>query len=314
MRMVKRIISVLFLLLAVTILAFAITELLPGDPAVAILGDQATPEMVRELRTKLGLDKPLTERYIKWLGGALSGDFGYSYRTNESVIILIQQRMPVTVELILLTQFLALGVAVPLAILSAYRTGGIGDRLVGQLCMILLSTPPFLIGILLIYGFSVAAGLFPASGFVPLEESITGNLKTMLLPAITLALVEIPLYLRILRADLIQTLQQDFIMVARAKGLAPVSILVKHALKPSSFSLITVIGVNVGRLIGGAVIIEVLFALPGIGQLLVNAVYQHDHYAIQGIVLMVAVVFVIVNLSVDALYSLLDPRVRRASR
>lgn len=176
----------------------------------------------------------------------------------------------------------------------------------------LLSMPPFLIGILLIYVFSIQLDWLPATGFVSLRESVTGNLRSIALPVLALALSEIPVYLRLLREDMIQTLQQEFIAVARAKGMPARRILLFHALRPSSFSLITVVGVNVGKLIGGTIIIEVLFALPGIGQLLIQSVYQQDFMVLQGIVLFVAVAFVLVNATVDALYNFLDPRTSHA--
>ncbi|MBK4739317.1 ABC transporter permease [Noviherbaspirillum pedocola] len=312
MRLVRQLGLAGLLLLAVTVVAFALTDLLPGDPAVAILGDQATPQAVKELHISLGLDRPIYQRYFIWLEKAASGDLGHSYRTNESVSTLIAQRLPVTLELLILTQVFALLLALPLGILSAYRRGSAVDRAIGQLCMTLLSMPPYLVGILLIYGIAVSAGLLPASGYVDMGEGVGGNLRTMFLPTATLALSEFPIYLRLLRTDLIQTLQQDFVMVARAKGLRPTAILFRHALKPSSFSLITVIGVNVGRLIGGTVVIETLFALPGIGQLLVSAVYQHDQFTMQGIILTIATAFIFINLGIDALYALLDPRVLHA--
>jgi peptide/nickel transport system permease protein len=216
----------------------------------------------------------------------------------------------VTIELIIITQIIALGLAVPAGIIAAYRNRSGIDHALGGVSIGLLSTPAFVIGISLIYALSVALGWFPASGYVRPSDGVFGNLHSMFLPALTLALAEFPVYMRLLRADMIATLQQDFILVARAKGLGVSDILIGHALRPSSLSLVTVIGINLGRLVGGAVIIETLFAIPGIGQMLVNAVYQHDHFAIQGVVLVIATGFVLINLAVDMVYSLLDPRVR----
>jgi len=209
-----------------------------------------------------------------------------------------------------LTQIIALGLAVPAGIIAAYRNRSGVDHALGSVSIGLLSMPAFVIGIGLIYTLSVALGWFPASGYVRPSDGIIANLHSMVLPALTLALAEFPVYMRLLRADMIATLQQDFILVARAKGLGVRDILIGHALRPSSLSLVTVIGINLGRLVGGAVIIETLFAIPGIGQMLVNAVYQHDHFAIQGVVLVVATGFVLINLAVDMAYALLDPRVR----
>ena len=309
-RIRTQILTLIAIVFAATALTFAITEILPGDAAVAILGDTATEADIKALRAELGLERPLVVRYADWLGHALTGDLGRSYRTRESIAVMIGQRLPVTIELIILTQLIALGLAVPAGIIAAYRNRSAVDHALGSVSIGLLSTPAFVIGIGLIYTLSVALGWFPASGYTRPSDSILGNLHGMILPALTLALAEFPVYMRLLRADMIATLQQDFILVARAKGLGVRDILVGHALRPSSLSLVTVIGINLGRLVGGAVIIETLFAIPGIGQMLVNAVYQHDHFAIQGVVLIVATGFVLINLAVDLAYALLDPRVR----
>lgn len=309
---IRHTLSLLVIVLAVTAFTFLITEILPGDLAVAILGENATPAEIATLRQELGLDQPILVRYVDWLGQAISGDLGYSYRSNERVATMIAQRLPVTIELVILSQIIALTLAVPAGIFAAYRVGGLFDKFSGFVAIAKQSSPAFLIGILLIYGFSVNLGLLPAAGFKPVSAGWGENLKSLLLPALTLAIAEFPVYMRLLRADMIQTLQQDFILTARAKGMSPRRILLYHALKPSSFSLVTVVGVNMGRLIGGAMIIETLFALPGMGQMLVTAVYQHDHYAIQGVVLVVAVGFVAINVLVDGVYALLDPRVRHA--
>lgn len=296
----------------VTIATFVLANLLPGDPAIALLGDDATPEAIALLRERLGLNEPLVQRYFDWLFNAFRGDFGASYRTEEAVLSMIAQRLPVTLEILVLTQIVALALAIPVGIYVAWRHGGKMDRSAMAGSLGLLSMPPFLIGILLIYVFSIQLGWLPATGFVSLTESVVGNLQSIALPVLALALNEIPVYLRLLREDMIRTLQQDFIAVARAKGMPARRILLFHALRPSSFSLITVVGVNIGKLIGGTIIIEVLFALPGIGQLLIQSVYQQDYMVLQGIVLFVAVAFVAVNATVDALYNFLDPRTSHA--
>ena len=302
--------TLLVILLAATALTFIITNVLPGDAAVAILGDSATPADIASLRTELGLDRNVVVRYVDWLGHALRGDLGKSYRTREHISTMIGDRLPVTLELILLTQLIALAVAVPAGILAAYRSRTKIDSALATVSIGLLSTPAFVKGILLIYLMSVLLGWFPASGFKSLSDGLGANLHSLALPAMTLALAEIPVYMRLLRADMISTLQQDYILVARAKGLSVREILLGHALRPSSLSLVTVVGINLGRLVGGAVVIETLFALPGIGQLLVNAVYQHDQFVIQGVVLVIATGFVLINLLVDLMYVVIDPRVR----
>lgn len=309
-RLRTQVATLLAVLLAATALTFAITAVLPGDAAVAILGDTASQEDVAALRRELGLERPVVVRYGEWLLQALRGDLGTSYRTRESISTMIADRLPVTLELILLAQALALAMAVPAGILAAYRSRSRTDAALGALSIGLLSTPAFVKGIVLIYVFSVGLGWLPASGFEPLSEGLWANLGSLLLPALALALAEFPVYMRLLRADMIATLQQDYVLVARAKGLGVREILLRHALRPSSLSLVTVVGINLGRLVGGAVIIETLFALPGIGQMLVSAVYQHDHFVVQGVVLVIATGFVLINLAVDLAYAALDPRVR----
>ena len=307
-RIRSRLLSLVLVVWGVTIATFVLANLLPGDPVLALLGEDATPESIAVWRAKLGLDQPLLVRYFDWLLNALQGDFGASYRTDEKVFDMILHRLPVTVEILVLTQIVALAIAVPCGIFSAWRSGSNFDRATMGTSLGLLSMPPFLIGILLIYLFSIQLGLLPATGYASLDEGVLENLQSLLLPVLALALAEIPVYLRLLREDMMQTLQQDYIAVARAKGMPPRRILLFHALRPSSFSLITVVGVNIGRLIGGAIIVEVLFALPGIGQLLIQSVYQQDFLVLQGIVLFVAVALVLVNATVDLLYNFLDPR------
>jgi peptide/nickel transport system permease protein len=299
-------------LFAVTLLTFLIASLLPGDLAYAMLGDQATPETVAALRRDMGLDQPLWWRYLHWLGGILQGDFGRSFRTGEPVLGAILARLPVSLELMLLAEITALAISIPLAIQCAVNSGGTFDRVVTGVAFAKLSIPNFMAAILLIYVFAVALRLLPATGYTPLEEDWLGNLRSMLLPALTLALAEWPVLMRVLRSDMIATLQEDYITMAKAKGLKQRRILFVHALKPSSLTLITVAGINIGRLIGGAVIVESVFALPGIGRLLLGAIYTRDFMILQGVVLFVAAGFVIVNFLVDMLYAVLDPRVRHA--
>jgi peptide/nickel transport system permease protein len=299
-------------LLAVTLLTFLIASLLPGDLAHAMLGDQATPEAVAALRRDMGLDQPLWWRYLSWLGGILQGDFGRSFRTGEPVLGAILARLPVSLELMLLAEITALAISIPLAIQCAVNSGGSFDRVVTGVAFAKLSIPNFMAAILLIYVFAVALRLLPATGYTPLAEDWLGNFRSMLLPSLTLALAEWPVLMRVLRSDMIATLQEDYITMAKAKGLKRRRILFVHALKPSSLTLITVAGINIGRLIGGAVIVESVFALPGIGRLLLGAIYTRDFMILQGVVLFVAAGFVIVNFLVDMLYAVLDPRVRHA--
>jgi peptide/nickel transport system permease protein len=306
----RRLLYLLPVLLAVTLLTFLIASLLPGDLAYTILADQATPEKVEALRAQMGLDRPVWERYLIWLGHALTGDLGRSFRTGETVLAAVIDRLPVSLELMVLAEVLGLVIAIPLAILCAVRSGSATDRFLTGLAFGKLSLPPFMVAILLIYLFAVSLNLLPATGWIPFAEDPVANLKSFVLPALTLAIAEWPVLMRVLRSDMIATLQEDYIAMAKAKGLKPSRILLVHALKPSSLTLVTVTGINIGRLIGGTLIIETIFALPGIGRLLVGAIYARDFIILQGVVLFVAVGFVLVNFIVDMLYAVLDPRIR----
>ena len=306
----RRLVYLVPVVLAVTALTFLIAHLLPGDLAIAMLGDQATPENVAALHKELGLDLPLWQQYLHWLGGVLSGDFGTSHRTGETVLHAIAGRLPVSLELMIIAEMGGILIGVPLAILCAVRPGSAFDRACSGVAFGILSVPPFMLAILLIFIFALRLGVLPATGYVPFSQDAIGNLRAMALPGATLALLEWPTIMRVLRSDMISTLQEDYIAMARAKGLKARRILLVHALKPSSLTLVTVIGLNIGRLIGGAVITESIFALPGIGRLLVESIYLRDFIILQGGVLLVAIGFVFVNFLVDLLYAVLDPRIR----
>ncbi|WP_040339603.1 ABC transporter permease [Candidatus Blastococcus massiliensis] len=306
----QRIPSLLATLFAVSVLTFLLTTLLPGDPALQILGaENATPEAIRTVRADLGLDDPLPIQYINWLGDALTGDFGRSYRTNEPVANAILERLPVTAEIGLLAILIALICAIPLGMLSAYRAGQATDRAISGTSFGLLAVPNFMVAILLIFVFAVWLGVLPATGWVNFTDNPAQNLRSALLPALSLAIAEMAVYTRLLRTDMIATLQQDFVTMARVKGVSDRRILFRHALRPSSFSLMTVAGVQVGAIIGGSVVIETLFALPGVGRLLFDSVVQRDLVMVQGVALVIAVSYVVVNFTVDILYSFLDPRI-----
>jgi peptide/nickel transport system permease protein len=306
----RRLLHLVPVLLAVTLLTFLIASLLPGDLAYVMLGDQATPENIAALRTQMGYDLPIWERYLHWLGNVALGDFGRSFRTGETVFGAVLDRLPVSIELMILAQVIAFAISIPLAILCAVRSGSGVDRFLTGLAFGKLSLPSYMVAILLIYLFAVKLNWLPATGYVPFSEDPLGNLRGFLLPALTLGFGEWPVLMRVLRSDMIATLQEDYIAMAKAKGLRPARILLVHALKPSSLTLVTVAGINIGRLIGGALIVELIFALPGVGRLLVGAIYARDFIIMQGVVLFVATGFVLVNFFVDMLYALLDPRIR----
>jgi peptide/nickel transport system permease protein len=306
----RRLLYLVPVLIAVSLLTFLIASLLPGDLAYVILGDQATPEKVAALRADMGLDQPIWWRYLSWLGNVLQGDFGRSFRTGQTVLQVVAERLPVSLELMLLAQLGALAIGIPLAIACAVRSGSAFDRFMTGSAFSMLSVPAFLSAILLIYLFAVELRWLPATGYVPFNEDPVGNLRSFVLPALTLALGEWPVLMRVLRSDMIATLQEDYIAMARAKGLKPSRILLVHALKPSSLTLVTVTGINIGRLIGGTVIVESIFALPGIGRLLLGAIFTRDLVILQGVVLFVAIGYVLINFVVDMLYAVLDPRIR----
>ena len=306
----RRLLYLVPVLVAVSLLTFLIASLLPGDLAYVILGDQATPEKVAALRHDMGLDQPVWWRYLSWLGHVLQGDFGRSFRTGQTVLQAVAERLPVSLELMVLAELGALAIGIPLAIACAVRSGSAFDRFMTGSAFGMLSVPAFLSAILLIYLFAVELRWLPATGYVPFEEDPIGNLRSFLLPALTLALGEWPVLMRVLRSDMIATLQEDYIAMARAKGLKPSRILLVHALKPSSLTLVTVTGINIGRLIGGTVIVESIFALPGIGRLLLGAIFTRDLIILQGVVLFVACGYVLMNFIVDMLYAVLDPRIR----
>lgn len=306
-RQLVRLVVVLF---CVTLLTYMIVNILPGDVAIVILGNLATPEDIAGLRADLGLDRPMLVRYFDWLGSALSGDLGRSYRNGEPVVQAIVDRLPVSLQLMVMAQVIALGIAIPVALLSVRRPGGLFDRISASAAFGFLAMPNFMLGIVLIYLFSVTFDLLPATGFTQMSEGLWDNFESMILPSLTLGLIEWTVLMRVLRSDLLTTLKEDFILLARAKGLPPWRVLLQHALRPSSFTLITILGLNIGGLIGGAVIVEQIFALPGVGRLLLGGIFNRDLILVQGTVAFIAVGFVVINFLVDMLYAVLDPRVR----
>lgn len=310
--MLKRIGELVIVLFIVSVGTFALVSLLPSDPAVTILGEGHPPEDYETVREELGLNDPLPVRYAHWLGNALSGDFGESVvPPYPDIFDRIAAALPVSIELALLGMGIALIVAVPLAMWSAYGAGGRVDRIVSATTFAMLSVPSFLAGLLLIMVFSNQLGWFPRSEWSRISEGLGSNLYHALLPAVTIALVEIAMFTRVLRSDLITTLQEDFILAAKAKGMSNLHILFNEALRPSSFSLITLMGISLGRLIGSTVIVEYLFALPGMGSLVIGAANQGDYTMVQGAVLVIAFIYVVTNALIDVSYGYLDPRIRR---
>ncbi|GGO69190.1 ABC transporter permease [Nonomuraea cavernae] len=312
MILLHRLVRLLVVLLVVTFLSYALLGLLPGDPTTQILGLSATEEARAQLRQELGLDQPLLVRYADWLGGLVTGDFGTSYINQVPVAQELAERLPVTLELLVAAQIVALGLAVPVGVAAARRAGGTLDQVLTAMSFALLSTPVFVLGVLLILVFAVTWQVLPATGWTPISVDLGWNITSVLLPAITLGAGQLAVYARLLRTDLIATLQEDYITLARARGLSPRRILWRHALRPSTISLITAVGLNLGALIGGTVIIETLFGLPGIGRLIVDSIFSRDYLTVQGGVVLISVGYVLVNFVVDLVYAAVDPRIRHA--
>jgi peptide/nickel transport system permease protein len=308
----RKLTYLILVLLAVTLLTFLLLKLLPGDPAINILGPSATPQAVADIHHHLGLDKPLPVQYLNWLGNALRGNLGKAYQNNQTTVSALRQRLPVTIELLIISQLLALIVSIPVAIYAAYRPNGWFDRISTTTAFGLLSVPDFIVGVMLVLLFAVRLHWFPATGYTPISQNLFQNLRSMVLPSITRAVGELAAFVRLLRTDMIATLQEDYITMAKSKGMSDSHILFRHAFRPSSFSLVTVAGLNLGRLIGGTFIVETIFALPGIGDLAIRSIFSRDYLVVQGVVLVIAVGYVLANVAVDLLYTVLDPRIRHA--
>jgi peptide/nickel transport system permease protein len=306
----KKVFRFVLVVIVVSALTFLMMNILPGDVAHVIGGADATPEDIAIIRKDLSLDRNIFIRYFLWLGNAIRGDLDKSYLTHEPVLDTMLSRLPVTIELLIISQFMALLMALPAGIACAYRSNTLFDRFLSGVGFASLSIPSFVMALLTIYLFSIQLKWLPATGYTPLSHDIGANIKSFILPGLSIAMIEWVVLMRVLRSDMISTLQQNFILMARAKGLPSWRILLQHALRPSSFTLITVFGIQIGRHLGEAVIVETIFALPGIGRLLINAIYARDYLVIQGCVLFITVGYVIINSLVDVFYTLLDPRIR----
>jgi peptide/nickel transport system permease protein len=306
----RRLIAMIPVLFLVSLVVFLILHLTPGDPAVIMLGEEATPDSVAALRHQLGLDQSLPMQYLDWLARVARGDLGSSIRTNQPVLDEIKERLPVTFEMTLLALLLALGLAIPTGVISATRRNSLADLMTTTGVLFGISMPSFFLAILLIFVFAYHLRWFPPIGYTPIQQDWIANLKSMVLPCVTLGAAAAALISRQTRSSLLEVLGQDYIRTARAKGLRERMIIYGHALKNALIPVATVVGLQVGDLIGGAVITETIFSLPGIGQLVVSSIFERDFPLVQGSVLFVATVYLFVNLAVDLLYGYLDPRIR----
>lgn len=311
----KRLARLVATIFAVTFLTFLMTYLLPGDPAVAILGTEGiqNEELLEQVREDLNLNDPFYERYWAWLSDAVTGDLGRSYIQGQEVADTISDRVPVTGQLAVMAIILALVGAIPIGIIGAYRQGRWEDKATSAGVQVALSLPNFVTGIFFIWLFAVQLNWLPASNWNRIsDKGIWENFKTAIMPAAALAATQMAIFSRLIRADMIATLRENYILAARAKGLSDRFILARHALRPSSLSVATLVGINFGALLGGTVVIETLFAIPGIGFRLFNAINQRDVLVIQGIVVFLATVYVVINFLVDMFYTVIDPRIRRS--
>ncbi|KUL97092.1 peptide ABC transporter [Bosea sp. WAO] len=307
---VRRIITTIPVMAFVALFVFSLLYIAPGDPAAVIAGDQASPADVERIRASLGLDRPYLVRFGEWFFRVLQGDLGTSIFTSLPVTQLIAQRIEPTLSLMVLTLILAVSIAVPLGVVAAWKAGTWVDRAVVGFAVLGFSVPVFVIGYLLAYTFALKLDWVPVQGYTPISQGLWPWFKNLILPAITLGTVYIALIARITRATMLDVLQQDYIRTARSKGVAQNSILFLHALKNAAVPIITIIGIGVALLIGGAVVTESVFAIPGLGRLTLDAILRRDYPVIQGVVLIFSFVYVLVNLAIDLIYTLVDPRIR----
>ncbi|QSO47846.1 ABC transporter permease [Alicyclobacillus mengziensis] len=306
----KRILTMIPVLIFLSIMVFSLIHLIPGDPAEIILGQDATPQALAALRAQMGLNRPLPMQYFHWLGNLLHGNLGYSLLDHTPVSTLIMQRLPVTVELAIGTVIVAFLIAFPLGILAAVKRDKWEDFTALFASTVGLSVPPFWIGILFLLFFTVKIHLFPSSGYVPIWRNFGQNMSVMILPMVATGIREAAVLLRMLRSTLLDVIDQDFVRTARAKGLRGFGVIVRHALKNALIPVITTGGLQIAGLLGGLVITEQIFSLPGFGTLLIQSVFSRDYTTVQACALIAALLVVIVNLLVDLVYGLVDPRIR----
>jgi peptide/nickel transport system permease protein len=307
---IRRLLSTVMVMTTVAVFIFLLLHLSPGDPAAIIVGDNATPAQIDAVRKQLGLDDPLAVQFVRWLSGVLRGDLGISIFSHEPVNKLIGQRIEPTVSLAATTILLAVAIAVSFGVLAAWKAGTWIDRLVMVLSVVGFSVPVFVVGYLLIYLFSIKLGWLPVQGYAPLADGFVPWIRHLILPSIALGLAYVALIARITRTTMLDVLAEDYMRTARAKGVATGPLLMKHALKNAGVPIVTVIGIGVALLIGGVVITETVFNIPGVGRLVVDAISQRDYPIIQGVTLIFSGVYVIVNLIVDLSYTVIDPRIR----
>jgi peptide/nickel transport system permease protein len=307
---VRRLLLAIPVILLVTIMVFSLLHMLPGDPVTVILGQEATPEAIAAMRTELGLDKPIVVQYLEWLGRVLQGDLGRSLVDRTPVSDLILQRLPATLELTIGTFVVAIVIAIPAGILSATRPGSWVDYSSTMFALGGMSIPHFWLGMMFIVLFAVKLGWLPASGFVPFSQDPAANLAAMIMPMVATGLRESAVLMRMMRSSLLEVMHADYIRTAYSKGLKEWTVIIRHALKNALVPVVTTSGLIVAGLLGGLVITESIFSIPGFGKLIVESIYQRDFVTVQGAILVSALLVVIVNLAVDILYTIIDPRIK----
>jgi peptide/nickel transport system permease protein len=306
----RRLLSAIPVLFIVSLISFGLMRLIPGDPAASIAGTSATPAQIEQLRRDLGLDEPLLMQLLHYYQGLLQGDFGKSLLLGKGVLAATMERLPVTIGLSLYALVLTLLIGVASGIIAALRQNTWIDQLAMMIAMLGISIPNFFLGLLMIIFFAVQLGWLPSGGYVPFSQDPIGWLRSTTMPAISLALLQAGLLARITRSGMLEVLRQDYVRTARAKGLPERQVILKHALANALIPIVTVVGIIISLLLSGAVVTEALFSLPGMGQLLTQAVLSRDYPMVQGGLLLVTTFLVLVNILVDVLYALIDPRVR----
>ncbi|KKY51279.1 peptide ABC transporter [Pseudomonas amygdali pv. tabaci str. ATCC 11528] len=312
MFILRRLLSSIPTLILVSLFVFTLQKLLPGDPVLAMAGEERDPAVMEYLRDKYRLDDPIPLQYLNWVGNVLTGDLGTSLRTEQPVTTLLASKLPVTIELAVLALLIALLIGIPTGIISAVRKGTAVDYGANVVALSGISIPHFWLGILLIMIFAVKLQWLPASGFVPMGEDFGQNLKTLILPAFVLGAGLSGILMRHTRSAMLEVLRTDYVRTARAKGLFPRTVILKHALRNALMPIITLTTLLFGELLGGAVLTEQVFSIPGFGKMIVDAVFNRDYAVVQGVVLCVAIGFLILNLLADVLYRLINPRLRTA--
>jgi peptide/nickel transport system permease protein len=308
--LVRRAFISIVTLFIISLIVFAGVRAIPGDPARVMAGTEADEAGLQEIREKYGLNDPLAIQYLRWVGLALIGDLGESIRTRQSVVSTVAQKLPITIELTCLAILVALAIAIPAGVFAAVRRNTVWDMFASALSLGGVSIPNFWLGIMLILFVSVHLGWLPASGFVPWWEDLLGNLARMIMPAVVLGTALAAVLMRQTRNAMIEVLSADYIRTARAKGLAQRGVVFRHAIRNALLPVVTILGLQTGALMGGAVVTEQIFVVPGFGRLIVEAVFTRDYPLVQGVVLISASAYVLINLLVDISYSLLNPRIR----